>query len=100
MNRREHIMTCIAEECSEIQKIITKSLRFGLHDFPPGKERTNLQHLREEVIDLIGTLAMLESEDGVEIFFEPKEAEIRIGEKIQKVERYMKYAERQGTLNV
>lgn len=38
MNRNEHILTTIAEECAEVAKECAKALRFGLHDKDPFKE--------------------------------------------------------------
>lgn len=31
LNDTEHLLVCMAEECSEITQIINKTLRFGLH---------------------------------------------------------------------
>lgn len=30
MNKAEHLLTCLAEECAEIQQAVSKALRFGV----------------------------------------------------------------------
>jgi len=29
MNRTDHLLMCLIEECAEVQKVATKTLRFG-----------------------------------------------------------------------
>ena len=35
MNREEHLLTILSEECAEVIKDVSKALRFGLDDYPP-----------------------------------------------------------------
>jgi len=37
MNRTEHLLVCLAEECAEVGQAVAKALRFGLDD---GRTRT------------------------------------------------------------
>ena len=59
MTREEHILTIIAEECGEIAKCATKSLRFGLHNCGPGVPDTNARLMCLECADLQAVLEML-----------------------------------------
>jgi hypothetical protein len=61
MTREEHLLTIIAEECVEIAKNATKSLRFGLHDCGPGVPDTNARLMCLECADLQAVLEMLAS---------------------------------------
>lgn len=99
MNVREHLLTCLIEECSEIQKCATKILRFGENDrFPnpqfPNATSSNVQDISDEIDDLIGVMVLLKDE-GV-LLRNPDQAKI-LAKKI-KVKKYMNYAREHGSL--
>jgi len=95
MNKTEHLLTCLIEECSEIQKAAAKALRFGLDDHAPDDSTTNSESISREAIDLIAIIEMLEERNII--------PSLRTSELIQlkkdKVIRYMKYAQERGTLD-
>lgn len=102
MNPTEHVLTCVAEECSEVAQIAlraaqaaNKALRFGLDDGYPETDRTNQADLVREVNDLLGALEGLQ-ELGIELpgLFD-REA---IDAKKERIKKWMDFAERQGTL--
>jgi len=81
LNRQEHLLVIVAEECAEIQHAIAKALRFGL-------EGTNAQQIHKEFNDLLAALRMLD----VSIFAD--------GDLVQdKVEQYLLHSKQQGTLD-
>ena len=95
MNKTEHLLTCLMEECAEIQKAAAKALRFGLDDHAPDEpEVTNGENIAFECIDLFAVIEMLE-EMGV-IPQLPKSELVM--QKKDKVLKYMKYAEERGTI--
>lgn len=93
MNKTEHLLTCLAEECAEIQQAVAKALRFGLEDGHPDKTTTNAQDIAKECVDVTAVIEMLESAGIIEV--RSLEA---IGRKKTKVALYMDYAKERGTL--
>ena len=93
MNKTEHLLTCLIEECAEVQKAAAKALRFGLDDTSPDGV-TNREGIANERIDLLAVLEMLE-EEGI---IPPLEAHQSTRPKKDKVTKYMDYAKGRGTL--
>lgn len=94
MNRTEHLLTCLIEECAEVQKAVAKALRFGLSDGYPGTDRTNAGDIAHELIDLMAIVDMLQE---FEVLPRPL-MYTGIATKKAKVLQYMAYAEQKGTL--
>ena len=59
MNRTEHLLTILGEECAEIAQRASKALRFGLDEVQPGKDLTNEQRIWKEMSDLAAVAEML-----------------------------------------
>ena len=94
MNRNEHLLACLAEEAAEVGLAIGKALRFGLTDGYPGTERTNADDIARELNDLFAVAEMLEDCGAL-----PRRAILQdIGEKRERVVKWMEYAEQRGTL--
>lgn len=93
MNRLEHLMTILTEECAELQQATSKALRFGLQDGYPGTDRTNEKDMALELNQLVAVAEMLREEG---VVLNPDYKAVR--EKREKIEHYLKYAEQQGTL--
>ncbi len=94
MNNREHILTCLAEECAEVAQRVSKSLRFGHMEVQPGQTLTNSERLSRELDDdLFGVHKML-----VDLGELREPDHVAIDDKIRKVVKYMDYARGQGTL--
>lgn len=94
MNRREHLLTILAEECAEVAQRISKALRFGLEEVQPGQELTNAERISQELSDLHAVAEML-CEEGVELLTWPYEA---LDAKQAKVERFLLHSADNGTL--
>lgn len=57
------LYTMLCEEASEVIQSATKILRFGEDSFNPYKpeDGTNIQQLREEVVDILSVIEMLKN---------------------------------------
>lgn len=90
----QHLLSCLAEECTEVGQRVSKALRFGLGEIQPGQSLTNAQRIAGEATDLLAVLEMLE-ERGVFVIDRSPEA---LTAKHAKVEKFMAYARTQGAL--
>ena len=60
MNNQTKEIFCIAqEECAEVTQAISKVFRFGIDNHKPGQDKTNKQHLEEEVGDLLAMIDIM-----------------------------------------
>lgn len=108
MNREEHLLTILGEECSELHQEICKALRFGVweqRDIPT----SNAERIFKEFNDLLAMVDMV-NESTRETSFAAAQVtvgqrgimyrdELLIEEKKAKVEKYLLYSEECGTLN-
>jgi NTP pyrophosphatase (non-canonical NTP hydrolase) len=53
------VMLILQEECAEVTQAISKCFRFGPDQLKPGKERTNVNMLEEEIGDLMAMVELL-----------------------------------------
>lgn len=97
MNRIEHLLTCVSEECAEITQAVDKALRFGLDDGSPDKTTTNAEDIVKELHDLIGVIELLD-EAGAIPYVHSIDTQKAIDNKKAKVEKYLEYSKSRGTL--
>jgi hypothetical protein len=97
MNRTEHLLTILAEECCEVAQRATKALRFGLDEVQPDQTESNAERMLAEYCDLIAMMEMLEME-GLLSRFGPGKTAILIRDKKAKVEKFIAYSARLGVL--
>lgn len=96
MNKIEHLLACLAEECAEVQQAATKALRFGLIEGCPDTDRTNSEDIVIELCDLLAVVEMLVDEGAIR---EPVDKQA-INLKKDRVIKYMGYAEKRGALTL
>jgi NTP pyrophosphatase (non-canonical NTP hydrolase) len=53
------ILMILQEECAEVSQSISKCFRFGPDQIKPGKDRTNIDMLQEELGDLLAMIDLL-----------------------------------------
>jgi len=95
MNTTEHLLTCLAEECAELQQAISKALRFGLQDRYPGSNTTNAQDIAKESIEVLALIELLQEQG---IILKPRGTKDMVNAKRNRVNEYMKYAKTTGAL--
>lgn len=95
MNQTEHLLTCLAEECAEVQQAIAKALRFGLDDVNPSAGITNAQDIGREFIDVVSVMEMLVDSGVINL---PPNRLARTEQKKSRVKEWMVYAAERGTL--
>lgn len=97
MNRSEHLLVCLSEECLEVAKDISKALRFGLEDQnvqnPHGP--TNRSRIMQELNDLMAVISM--AEDAGILPKEWRHSRSQADKKL-KVLKFMDYAKAKGAL--
>ena len=53
------VLLILQEECAEVTQAISKCFRFGPDQMKPGKNRTNVDMLQEEIGDLFAMVELL-----------------------------------------
>ena len=89
MNRLNHLVACLGEECGEVVQVVGKAQRFGLFDHHPKRQATNWVLLRQEVHDTIAVFEMLCDELDRVSDIDRK----LIDRKKRRVEKHLLYAE-------
>ena len=97
MNRQEHILTIVAEECAEIAQRASKALRFGLDEIEPGEDDDNFERMLAEFADLCGVLELVRP--GASIEGMTKALRPKINAKKDRVESFLSYSKERGTLS-
>lgn len=97
MNRTEHLLSILAEECAEVAQRCSKALRFGLEEVQPGQLSTNAERIVREYNDLVAVIEMLNTELGLQYLLHSAWRQA-ISEKKSKVEQFLEYSRKCGTL--
>lgn len=88
MNRIEHLLAVLAEECAEVAQRCSKAQRFGFHQVQADQPLTNAQRIDRELQDLYAAVEMIRDEVGVMSTFGVSDV-MAIDAKRRKVEKYM-----------
>ena len=92
MTKGDNLLACLAEECFELGKEVTKALRFGLYD----KWKENpIPHdsIPHEFYDIMGVIEMLYDAGILERPTDEKIQEL-IKRKKERVEYFMEYSKK------
>jgi NTP pyrophosphatase (non-canonical NTP hydrolase) len=100
LSRQELLLVAVMEECSEVAKRASKSLRFGIHENPINRKdgKNNLVLIAEELIDLLTIMKLLDEELGGELDREimKQEAEGAVDKKKAKFQQFVEYSQMKG----
>lgn len=94
MNREEHLLVIMAEECNEVGQRISKALRFGLSEVQRNQEENNAQRIVYEFSDLIAVYEMLRDEGVI-----PDVKEYDLNVKKARVEKYLLHSKNNNRLD-
>lgn len=64
-NNTAEILLILQEECNEVSQAISKCFRFGFENTKPGDIQTNVEHLAEELGDLLCMIKLLKDREVV-----------------------------------
>lgn len=96
MNRSEHLLECLSEECSEVGQRVSKALRFGLDEIQRDQPLNNAERIVEELRDLFAVTAILIEEGIIPGFVIVSQFDVEA--KRDKIDRYMAISRAQGVL--
>jgi NTP pyrophosphatase (non-canonical NTP hydrolase) len=103
MNRLEHLLTIVMEECDEVSQRVSKAKRFGMEQVQQNVDDrpeqnpdllTNRQRILEEYYDLRAVLGMA----GIDAWENSDRTRSIEQAKVGKVLRYLEFARACGTL--
>jgi hypothetical protein len=95
MKKVEYLLTCLAEECAEVQQIASKAQRFGLDNHQPERTETNLEELYKEIAHIDSVRILLEREG---ILIEGSIMPQETTRHIAQIEQYMNVSRECGIL--
>jgi len=93
MEKYEHLLIILMEECAEVQKEVSKALRFGIDDNHPKTKETNKSSIERELADLLGAIELLIEYSVIE----RPNCNLSI-EKKYKIEKWLQYSKKKGRL--
>lgn len=94
MNLQQHLLTKLAEECTEVGQIALKTQQFGFDESRQGQPYTNAERTHQEIDDLMAIVEML---NDVGFGYEPSRE--RIEAKKNKVVHFLKYSVELGMVD-
>lgn len=97
MNRQEHLLSIVAEECAEVAQRASKAGRFGIDEIQSGQELDNRERILYEFADLCGALELLNGGCVIEQVVAGLRPQINA--KKDKIEKFLAYSAQRGTLS-
>lgn len=85
MDKKDYLLTVLAEECSEVIELCSKMMRFGSDNFAPDEKLSNRERMQSELNDIFGVVVLLQDNN---IIDENTLQGKLVKEKKEKVEKY------------
>jgi hypothetical protein len=98
LTKIEYLLTCLNEECAEVQKESTKILRFGPSSHHPNSTVTNVDKLLKECIDILSIFELLKEERFLYITKEQSQ-EMKKYKKEKVIRLYKQYVDKHSDRN-
>ena len=98
MREQDILMIQLIEELSEVQKEVSKALRFGLGDVNPNTRETNSDAICRELTDVIAILDELSQRCGILLTPNDKTSDNYI-EKRHRISKYIDYSKARWVIN-
>ena len=89
MNRTDHLLWILAEECAEVAQRASKAARFSLKEAQPDQPYTNAERIMHEYTDLMAAIEMLIDEGHLKF---PGDIFQRVEKKKAQVEKFLPVA--------
>jgi len=96
MNRVDHLLVVLSEECAEVVQETSKCLRFGIRQVYAEKIFSNIERVTREFNDAYAMMEMLADEGIIEKDFIKREW---VDIKKCKVGNYMRFSKKMGKLD-
>ena len=93
MNKQEHLLTIVSEECAEVHQRCSKAARFGMSEVQPEQDLSNKDRILLEFNDLIAAMELLFDCKITDLISEDK-----LNAKKKKIEKYLFYSLECGTV--
>lgn len=97
MNRGQFLLLKLAEECTEVGQRALKQIQFGRDEAQVGQPLTNAQRLKNEILDLVIMVDLLQESFEVPIWSK-KEYKQAMKNKKQKLQKYIDLSVKLGRL--
>ena len=97
MNRQEHLLWILAEECGEVAQRASKAARFGMLEVQEGQKLNNAERILEEHADMLGAMEMLIEEGYIKMPDMSARMNAMIKAKKEKIKKYLAYSASVGT---
>lgn len=94
MNRTEHLLTILNEECNETAQRGSKAIRFGLREIQKDQPFTNAERIVYEFNDIMAVMELLLDEGSIQKIIDRDAIE----KKKEKIKKYMDYSVQCGTM--
>lgn len=88
IDREKYLLTCAAEEATEVAVRCSKAIRFGLSEVQRGQPFSNGERINAEINDFLGVIDMLTEEFGLPFSIQPGLMEA----KREKVNQFYEYS--------
>lgn len=95
MNRTDHLLWKLAEECCEVAQRASKAARFGLYEIEPGQDKTNSRRIFLELVDITAVTRLLNNDRLID---DDPDVENLVQEAMKKTEKYLEYSAEMGRL--